>query len=101
MKILSKCVTVSKSMEEVNKILCSSASPLFKPSFCSNQFSIRVVRKDSWRGFFVIPIKGNISESVGNTRVTMAIHAEATTVISAILVLLGLVGLLRCLVCLS
>ena len=96
MRILSRYVTVSKTIEEVNKILRGSASSLLKPSFFSNHFSIYVIRKYAWRGFFIIPIKGSTLESVDNTKITMEIHAEATTVIGAILILLGLVGLLWC-----
>ena len=101
MIIISRCVTVSKTIEEVNEILRGSAYPLIKPSFYQNYFSIRVVRKYPGRGFRIIPIKGSIVASKDYIKVIMEIHVESTVVIGAILVLLGLVGLLWCYVCSS
>ena len=94
MRILSKCVVVPKPVEDIKRIILTSAFIFSKPKFVSNTFSIWVGRRYRCRDRFFIPIKGTVLEADDKTKIVLEVHAEASIVISGILILAGVVGLL-------
>lgn len=95
MKILSRCVIVSKPVEDVKNIIKTSAYVLSKPKFVSNNFSIRVRRRYSTRGLFLFHVKGKITEDDGNTRVVFEVHEDITMIFSSLFIIAGVVSLLN------
>lgn len=98
MKILSRSVEVSKSTDEVNKILRTSAFVFSKSKFAANSFKFYVKRKHQSRGIYpaLIPVSGDISSCKGNTKVNMEVHADVSAVLGGILLLIGMIGIVWC-----
>lgn len=97
MKILSRKVTIPKPLEEVSQILQSSAYHYPEAVFLGDQFSIYCAKRD--RGGYIsrFHVKGTLTYSVGQTAVTLEVHAGFPFYFGVLLLLLGAAGLLGCL----
>ena len=76
MKIRTRKVTVSKSAEEVLKIMKGASCPWARRWFDAHSFSFNRVVRGNGR-ISLIPVYGTVRELENQTEVTLEIHANA------------------------
>lgn len=91
MKILSRRVVVQKPIEDVKRIIQNSSFIHPNHAFVSNTFSILVRRRFSPSGKTIIPIRGMVLEDDDKAKIILEVHADVSIVISAIMILVGVV----------
>ncbi len=84
-------------MEEVSRILRSSAYYYPEAVFLSDQFSIYCAKRYRGGRISLSRVKGTLTYAEGQTAVTLEVHAGFPFYFGVLLLLLGAVGLLGCL----
>ena len=101
MELLSRHVAVPKSYEEVCQIIQSSAYYLPKGNLCADSFSMHCAKRYKGAIISSIPVKGKIRKCNQFIEVTISTHADLGFYIGCFLCLVGIVGLIWCLLAVS
>lgn len=94
MKILTRHVLTSKSIDEVTQILRSSVYFGSKAKIDKSAFSMYCARRHTGRCLWLIPVRGNIEEREDKVEVTLEIHADINGFVGGVIVLLGVIELI-------
>lgn len=98
MIILKRQIRVSKSSEEAIRILKSCAYYFPKSVFEKSAFSIYCTKRHNGGYLSLTNIRGIITEDKDGTLIELAVHADLYFFLGLIIALLGIIGLIYCLV---
>ena len=90
MKIRTRKVTTSKSMEEAMKIIKSAAYYWPEGEFEQYSFSFYCARRHGGRSMMLIPVRGSMFEEDGQVTVVLEIYADLTFYVGCIFTLWGM-----------
>ena len=98
MKILTRMVSVDKSISEVVQTLKSSAYHFPAAKFNEYVFSMRCIKRRMGRHSTMMIVKGCILDNEDPTKVVLEIHANWDFFLGAAIIILGIMGLIYCLI---
>lgn len=96
MRILSRRVLVQKSLDEVQRILRSSAYRFSKPVFSGHSFSMYCAKRYNGGIISLIPIKGTVVHGAQMLEVKLTVCAGLSFWIGGITTVLAIVGMFWC-----
>ena len=92
MKIRTRKVTTSKSVEEAMKMIESAAYYWPEGKFEQHSFSFYCARRHGGRSMMLIPVRGTMFEKDGKLTVVLEIHADFKFYVGSIITLWGLLS---------
>lgn len=98
MKILTRQVIVSKTIQEANQILRSCAYYFPKAIFKESAFSMHCAKRHNGGYLSLTHIRGTVIECEDRTIVTLEIHANLYFFLGCLIILLGIITLIYCFV---
>lgn len=94
MKIRTRKVATSKSIEEAMRMIKSAAYYLPEGKFDQTSFSFYCARRHRGGSVMLIPVRGSISVEDSQVNIVLEIHADFRFYVGCIISLLGILGTL-------